>query len=82
MKNSFWIGVWPGLSEKHLEYIAEVIGKFIQNKQELSNGFKSQGLSFSIKFIPVFSFSREFPLNITVKRYGFNIMRKRYNRKS
>ena len=33
MKNSFWIGVWPGLNEIHLEYMAEVIGKFIQKSK-------------------------------------------------
>lgn len=29
MNNSFWIGVWPGLSKCHLEYIVESIKKFI-----------------------------------------------------
>ena len=33
MKNSFWIGVWPGLNEIHLEYMAEVINKFIQKQK-------------------------------------------------
>lgn len=32
MNNSFWIGVWPGLNESHLEYIIERVNCFIKNK--------------------------------------------------
>ena len=34
MKNSFWIGVWPGLNETHLEYMADIIKKFINQNNE------------------------------------------------
>jgi len=30
MNNSFWLGVWPGLEEKHYEYLASVIKKFVE----------------------------------------------------
>lgn len=32
MNNSFWLGVWPGLSEQHLEYVVENIRKFVIDK--------------------------------------------------
>ena len=28
MKNSFWVGVYPGLQNKHLDYILENIKSF------------------------------------------------------
>ncbi len=31
MNDSFWIGVWPGLDEDHLQYIFEVLNKYISN---------------------------------------------------
>ena len=34
MKNSFWIGVWPGLNETHLEYMADIIKRFINQNNE------------------------------------------------
>ena len=34
MKNSFWIGVWPGLNETHLEYMADIIKRFINRNNE------------------------------------------------
>lgn len=27
-ENAFWVGVWPGLSEAHLDYVADRIGEF------------------------------------------------------
>lgn len=31
MKNTFWIGIWPGLDEPHLDYLAETIADYIKN---------------------------------------------------
>ena len=31
MNDSFWIGVWPGLDKEHLQYIFEVLNKYISN---------------------------------------------------
>lgn len=33
MNDSFWIGVWPGLKNEHLEYIVEQINYFISNNE-------------------------------------------------
>ena len=32
MEDSFWIGVWPGLSENHLIYIFDKVKSFLQNE--------------------------------------------------
>lgn len=32
MKNSFWLGVWPGLNESHYAYIADKIKTFIASR--------------------------------------------------
>lgn len=34
MNESFWIGVWPGLTQEHFEYIYEVIAKFIRSESK------------------------------------------------
>lgn len=30
MNNTFWVGIWPGLSTLELDYLAEKIGEFCQ----------------------------------------------------
>lgn len=32
MNHSFWLGVWPGLQDIHLDYIVDTIGSFIHGK--------------------------------------------------
>ena len=32
MNKSFWLGIWPGLSLEHFEYIQNIIEKFINQK--------------------------------------------------
>ena len=32
MQNAFWIGVWPGLTDRHLDYMVDTIGKIISSK--------------------------------------------------
>ena len=32
MENSFWMGVWPGLTSKHLDYMVDTIAKIIKSK--------------------------------------------------
>ena len=32
MNNSFWVGVWPGLERKHLDYIIETLTSFFNHK--------------------------------------------------
>jgi CDP-6-deoxy-D-xylo-4-hexulose-3-dehydrase len=29
MNDGFWLGVWPGLSEEHYDYILEILYKFL-----------------------------------------------------
>ena len=29
MTNSFWVGVWPGLTDKHLDYMVETLKKAV-----------------------------------------------------
>ncbi|MDA7765488.1 lipopolysaccharide biosynthesis protein RfbH [Flavobacteriaceae bacterium] len=31
MNDSFWVGVWPGLDKEHLQYIFEILNKYIIN---------------------------------------------------
>jgi CDP-6-deoxy-D-xylo-4-hexulose-3-dehydrase len=33
MNDTFWIGVWPGLSEKMLEYVVQVFYDFFGEKK-------------------------------------------------
>jgi CDP-4-dehydro-6-deoxyglucose reductase, E1 len=35
MNNSFWIGIWPGIKEIHLEYYKNVFLEFLKNKLHL-----------------------------------------------
>jgi CDP-6-deoxy-D-xylo-4-hexulose-3-dehydrase len=31
MSNSFWLGVWPGLHDRHYDYISEVLRDYISH---------------------------------------------------
>lgn len=31
MTNTFWIGIFPGLSEQHFEYMADIVGEFLSD---------------------------------------------------
>ncbi len=31
MNNTFWIGIWPGLNEPHLDYLVETIADYVKN---------------------------------------------------
>ena len=31
MQDSFWIGVWPGLTDHHLDYMVDTISKVVKN---------------------------------------------------
>ena len=33
MENSFWIGIWPGLDNEHLDYMVSTIQKILQEKR-------------------------------------------------
>jgi CDP-6-deoxy-D-xylo-4-hexulose-3-dehydrase len=33
MNNTFWIGVWPGLTEKMLDYIIEIFHDLFKDKK-------------------------------------------------
>lgn len=33
MKQAFWLGVWPGIQEQHLDYISNILESFIKNYQ-------------------------------------------------
>ncbi len=32
MNSSFWIGVWPGITQENIDYVIETFGKFIKEK--------------------------------------------------
>ena len=32
MENGFWIGVWPGLTKEHLDYVIEIFSSFFKEK--------------------------------------------------
>lgn len=34
MRNTFWIGVWPGLGEEHMDYICKTIDTFIDENRK------------------------------------------------
>ena len=31
MKNSFWVGIYPGLNRGHMNYISKVIHQYVKN---------------------------------------------------
>ena len=33
MNDTFWIGIWPGLEDKHLDYIADTMVKFVKENR-------------------------------------------------
>ena len=33
MNDSFWVGIWPGLNENHLNFIVEKIKEFITSSK-------------------------------------------------
>lgn len=35
MEHSFWLGLWPGLNERHFHYMFETVKLFLQNKKLL-----------------------------------------------
>ena len=34
MNDSFWVGIWPGLNENHLNFIVEKIKEFITSSKK------------------------------------------------
>jgi CDP-6-deoxy-D-xylo-4-hexulose-3-dehydrase len=37
MKNSFWLGVWPGLQEEHYDYITGQIAQYLATVKQPVN---------------------------------------------
>jgi dTDP-4-amino-4,6-dideoxygalactose transaminase len=33
MTNTFWLGVYPGLSDEHIDYMIETVGLFVKQMQ-------------------------------------------------
>ncbi len=36
MEDAFWLGVWPGLEEAHMRYMAETLGEFVQASTKIT----------------------------------------------
>jgi dTDP-4-amino-4,6-dideoxygalactose transaminase len=37
MKNTFWIGIWPGITQEDLEYVADKFKEFIFINQKMES---------------------------------------------
>ena len=33
MRDTFWIGVYPGLTEGHIDYMVDTIGRFVRGER-------------------------------------------------